>query len=272
MNRPVTLISIGEFSKMTYLSVKALRHYHDVGLLEPALIDASTGYRQYTVDQIAKAQAIRRFRELDMPIDDVRTVLQSPDAATRNRTILAHLERMQQQLEQTQTTVQSLHTLLSGDATPHGTVEIRRIPTMLVLAATKVVDFDTCGVWLVPALEELHARAAASGLEVVGPDGALYSDDIFADEIGEVTAYVPIAADRGSTGLHIVELPAITAAVLLHEGPLNELDQAYAALGAVVSKRGIGGPGPIREHYLAETRTEVCWPATATTTTTGARA
>ena len=41
------LLTIGEFSKMTYLSVKALRHYHDVGLLEPALVDPATGYRHY---------------------------------------------------------------------------------------------------------------------------------------------------------------------------------------------------------------------------------
>ena len=41
------ILTIGEFSKMTYLSVKALRHYHDVGLLTPVDIDAATGYRHY---------------------------------------------------------------------------------------------------------------------------------------------------------------------------------------------------------------------------------
>ncbi len=40
------ILTIGEFSKMTYLSVKALRHYHDVGLLTPVDIDAATGYRR----------------------------------------------------------------------------------------------------------------------------------------------------------------------------------------------------------------------------------
>ena len=77
------LLTIGEFSKMTYLSVKALRHYHDVGLLEPADIDPSSGYRRYTADQVATAQAIRRFRDLDMPIEQVRTVLQAPDLGPR---------------------------------------------------------------------------------------------------------------------------------------------------------------------------------------------
>jgi DNA-binding transcriptional MerR regulator len=71
-------LTIGEFSKMTYLSVKALRHYHDVGLLEPAEIDPSSGYRRYGADQVPTAQAIRRFRDLDMPLEQVRLVLQAP--------------------------------------------------------------------------------------------------------------------------------------------------------------------------------------------------
>src|SRR5262245_44896218 len=95
-----TFLTIGEFSKMTHLSVKALRHYHDVGLLEPAGVAPSSGYRQYTSAQVGPAQAIRRFRDLDMPIDEVRSVLDAPDEAARNRAILVHLERMHQRLEQ----------------------------------------------------------------------------------------------------------------------------------------------------------------------------
>lgn len=49
-------LSIGDFSRMTHLSVKALRHYHDVGLLEPAEIDRWSGYRYYRPDQVATAQ------------------------------------------------------------------------------------------------------------------------------------------------------------------------------------------------------------------------
>jgi DNA-binding transcriptional MerR regulator len=61
------LVSIGDFSRMTHLSVKALRFYHDQGLLEPARIDPATGYRFYEPAQVPLAQVIRRFRDLDMP-------------------------------------------------------------------------------------------------------------------------------------------------------------------------------------------------------------
>src|SRR5690349_12321001 len=107
-----TKLSIGDFSKMTYLSVKALRHYHDVGVLEPVEIDASSGYRFYAPSQVATAQTIRRLRELDMPLDEVRALVQTDDPKARDAALIAHLQRMEAQLEQTQQTVASLRGLL----------------------------------------------------------------------------------------------------------------------------------------------------------------
>ena len=242
------LLTIGEFSKMTYLSVKALRHYHEVGLLEPAAIDRSTGYRQYAASQVATAQAIRRFRELDMPLDEVREVLRAPDLRTRNRTIVAHLERMQEQLDRTQQSVASLQALLTDDPRPIPDVDIRRLPATRVLVATKVVELELCGAWLEPAFAALHELADATGLTVAGPTGALYIDAFFESGVAEVTGFLPV---RGES-----------ATVLAHHGSFSDLDQAYAALGTVVAERGIGGPGPIREHYLDADTTEVCWPVT----------
>jgi DNA-binding transcriptional MerR regulator len=73
------LLTIGEFSRVTHLSVKALRHYDDVGLLQPADVDASSGYRHYASAQVPIAHVIRRFRDLDMPLEQIRAVLEAPD-------------------------------------------------------------------------------------------------------------------------------------------------------------------------------------------------
>ena len=256
------LLTIGEFSKMTYLSVKALRHYHDVGLLEPIVVDSATGYRRYSASQVGTAQAIRRFRDLDMPIGEVRQVLQAPDLAARNRSILVHLERMHEQLEQTQAVVESLQVLLTGSEPLSRRIDIRRIPAVHAVITRANVSFEDCAEWLEPALNDLHVAIEAAGLDVVGADGALYPDEFFEDGAAEVTAFVPIAGDAADA----IKLAATTVAVLVHNGPLADLDQAYGTLGTLVAQRGIGGPGPIREHYLTDTSTEVCWPVT-----TGAR-
>ncbi len=92
-------LSIGDFSRMTFVSVKALRHYHEIGLLAPAWVDPDSGYRHYTVAQVPVAQVIRRLRDLGMPLDDIGTVVQSPDVGIRNAAIAAHLRRMEGQLE-----------------------------------------------------------------------------------------------------------------------------------------------------------------------------
>jgi DNA-binding transcriptional MerR regulator len=255
-----TLVAIGDFSKMTYISVKALRHYHDVGLLEPADIDPSTGYRRYATSQVPVAQAIRRFRDLDMPLEEIRLVLAAPDSATGSRALLRHLERMQHQLEQTQRTVSSLQEVLSGQIDAAGRVEIRRLDAVHVLSETARVRFEECSTWLPEAFQRLHHEANRSGASVTGSDGALYSSEFFEDDLGDVTAFIPVpdGVHGGTT------LPACTVAILTHDGPFEDLDRTYGALGSVVAERGIAGTGPIREHYLTESRTDVCWPVVGT--------
>jgi DNA-binding transcriptional MerR regulator len=253
---------------MTYLSVKALRHYHDVGLLEPADIDPATGYRFYAVNQVPVAQAIRRFRDLDMPIDDVKAVLDADDTASRNDAIVAHLQRMEQRLEETQSTVASLRALLEGGPSV-ATVEYRSVPAMVTLAVAGEVSFVESEHWLHDAFDELTAALGASGVEVLGPSGGLYSSEFFEEGIGQVVVFVPIAGDvTGPIGrVERFTVPAAELAVVMHRGPLTDLDQSYGRLGTFVAERGIGAAGPIRERYLiaevddpAELRTEVGWP------------
>src|SRR5271163_5358765 len=105
-------LTIGNFSCATHLSVKTLRHYHRVGLLVPADVDVDTGYRRYGTDQIPSAQVIRRFRDLDMPLEQIGAVLQAPDLDSRNAIIADHLAHLEQGLLQTQEAVASLRGLL----------------------------------------------------------------------------------------------------------------------------------------------------------------
>jgi DNA-binding transcriptional MerR regulator len=259
------LVTIGDFSKMTYLSVKALRHYHDVGLLEPAAVDASTGYRLYSARQVPTAQAIRRFRDLDMPLERIRAVLNASDVATRNEAIVDHLRHMQEQLRRTQATVASLQALLE-DVPPRADVELRSVPAMQALAIGHHVGFDDCALWLDAALGELHELLDGQGIDPSGPDGALYPDEFFAAGAGTVVAFVPVPATAhgvpgvGRTRAGWREIGAADLAVMVHSGPFDDIDQTYGALGTVVAERGMGAPGPIREHYLAADRAEVCWP------------
>ncbi len=256
------LLPIGDFSRMTYLSVKALRHYHDVELLVPAVIDPVSGHRLYRPEQARTAQVIRRFRDLGMPLDEVRAVLAAPDVAERNALIAAHLRRVEEQLERTQTAVTSLRLLLERTSPPIE-VERRSIPAMTVLAIRDRIGMGDGERWWGEAFDRLHAVV---GEHRAGPDGCLYHNEFFTDEVGDVLAFVPVHGQPSGRGdVEPMEIPAAELAVTLHLGPFGELDQAYGALGTYVAEHAIGVDGPIREHYLADQRTEVGWPVFHTT-------
>ena len=250
------LLTIGEFSKMTYLSVKALRHYHDIGLLEPIRVDPSTGYRRYGADQVGTAQAIRRFRDLDMPIDEVRQVLQAPDLAARNRAILVHLERMHEQLEQTQAVVASLQKLLTDSAPASRLIHIRRIPATRAVITRTNVSFVDCAEWLEPALNDLHGDRGRQARRRRRRRRAL-PDEIASRPAPRMTAFVPIAGDAADA----IDLPATTVASSSTTAPCRPRPGLRHARHPRCRARH-RRTGTDREHYLTETSTEVCWPVT----------
>jgi DNA-binding transcriptional MerR regulator len=75
-------LTIGAFARLTGLSAKALRHYDALGLLRPAAVEAN-GYRAYDRDQIETGRRIRRLRDLDVPLEEIRAVLDDPSQAPK---------------------------------------------------------------------------------------------------------------------------------------------------------------------------------------------
>jgi len=265
----VVRIAIGDFSAMTYLSIKALRHYHDVGLLVPAVVDPATGYRFYDPSQVAVAQVIRRFRDLGMPLSEVKAVLQAPDIAARNEVIVAHLARMETQLSQTQATVASLRSLLELQPLPLP-VSRRTVAATDALAVRERVAIAELDAWWDNAFAELYRQLREAGVDPAGPAGALYPVELFQQEISEVVAFIPVPTPwpLSRSGQRYL-VPEAELAVAVHHGPFAELDRTYGSLGTYVAERELSVAGPIREYYVvspvdtadeSQLRTEVGWP------------
>lgn len=87
------LVSIGTFSILTGLSVPALRHYADLGLLVPADVDPRTGYRRYSRSQVTRARRIRALRLVEPPLEEVRRVIDGEASAAR-AVLKAHMSRL----------------------------------------------------------------------------------------------------------------------------------------------------------------------------------
>jgi DNA-binding transcriptional MerR regulator len=265
-------LSIGDFSRATHLTVKTLRHYHQLGLLEPAEVDPHTGYRRYTAGQIPAAQVIRRFRDLGMPLEEIQGVLSAPDLRTRNERITAHLGRLEEELGRTQSALTSLRDLLAAPSPESAAarIELRGVPAVPAAAITATVGAEESAAWLQGALGELHATLAAQNAPVGGSAGGIYADEVFTRHRGQVTIFIPCAGAITSMGRVAPALiPAAELAVIEHSGPPADVDRAYGALAAYVTRHALAVDGPIREYYLtgqrdtpdtSRWRTEIGWP------------
>src|SRR5579859_3922294 len=88
------LIPIGRFAQITHLSVKALRIYAKAGLMPPMYVDPESGYRYYTLAQATLAARIRLLRLMDLPLEEIRAILQASDPAAVRAQLSHHQQRI----------------------------------------------------------------------------------------------------------------------------------------------------------------------------------
>jgi DNA-binding transcriptional MerR regulator len=258
-------LTIGEFAQVTHLSIRTLRRYHERGLLEPAIVDPDSGYRYYTSEQIPAAQVIHRLRELDMPLREVREVLDRVDPDGRASLVAAHLSRLESELDRTRTAVTSLRRLLRPPERLD--VELRSVPPMTVAAIEETVAQAQVLDWYDAAVAELDT--ALAGRRVTGPPGGRYANELFTEGSGTVLVHRPVADPPDVGRVRPVVLPAADLAVTVHPGPHDDIDVTYGRLGAYVTDHALAIDGPVHETYLIgprddpdpdSWRTEIGWP------------
>jgi DNA-binding transcriptional MerR regulator len=93
------LLSIGGFAIVSGLSITALRHYDEVGVLLPAWVDPATGYRRYRPEQVQQARLIRNLRRLEMPVESIRQVLEDPSGPTAAAFLRTHRDHLARRVE-----------------------------------------------------------------------------------------------------------------------------------------------------------------------------
>ena len=266
------LVPIGRFSQVCRLTVKALRHYDELGVLVPAHIDEASGYRYYSLAQAADAERIRLLRSLGMPLDEVRGVLRAPSRQARAELLAAHRRRLQAEIATLGEALTRLELLLDGkEPVMSYTVNVKEVSSQPILGIRLHTSLAAIGNEAGGALGELFAYLAELGVRPAGPPGAqYYQGEAFQEDDLDVEFWVPIDKRLAGRGrMNGGELAAGAAATTLHAGPYDQLGNAYSALAAWIQQHGHDMAGPPRELYLvgpgqaatpADLRTEVVWP------------
>jgi DNA-binding transcriptional MerR regulator/effector-binding domain-containing protein len=258
---------IGPFSRASSLSVKALRAYHDSGLLVPAVVDPRTGYRSYSVAQLTDAAVIRRLRDLDVSLVDIKQILDARDPDVTRKVLREHGSVLEERLATTQRAIDDLYAALA-EPESHTPVHRRFEPARTVLAVVAEVVEPNWLPFFARAVPALFDTLAASGAVATGPVSGCFPA-VFDEEPHEVMAYMPIAApvllpdEARAAGVTLRELPATEVAVIVYDGPLTTLHDAYTALGAWVAANAQPRELPVREIYSddgEQLRTEIQWP------------
>lgn len=276
MSDPDPLMPIGQFSRASLVSVKALRSYHAQGLLVPDSVDSTTGYRSYRVSQLTDAQIIRRLRDLDVPLAAVAEVMTARDPDVTRKVIAEHESAMRARLADVARIVDELQHAADLPSL-HTPVHVRVESPTHVVTVTGEIRRSDYAEFLGDAFSRLWETIGRLGVPLAGPSGALYPPEVSEDET--VVAYLPIAAPVAlpdeivQLGVELDLLPEAAVAVATHSGSFLTIGDTYRRLGAWVAGNADSIDRPVREHYVVsvdestgellpddQLRTEILWP------------
>ena len=225
----VNLVPIGRFSKMTRLSVKALRLYDEIGLIKPASVDASSGYRYYSMAQANRAEAVRILRSVDMPLDEIQAVLAADNPELVHKQLVAHKERLAEKLAAQERMLAYLETLIQreGGIMPYDVTIIEEKPrpiaaTMVKTNLSRISDDIGAG------FGSLMQAMGSAGLAPTGAPLIIYHTVIDEETDGEIEICIPIEGTIPEGGpVYSRELEGGPMASTVHQGPYHEIAPAY---------------------------------------------
>lgn len=251
----MALIPIGRFAKMTRLSLKALRLYDENGLLRPAEVDTSTGYRYYRAEQANRAEVIKILRSIEMPLEEIRSVLDANDD-TANKLLLVHKDRLAQRLMIQERMLSYLQSLIRNKG---------KIMTYEVHVTEQKPQW-VAGVKIHTSLKRIAADVPTGfgalmhglgrgGVAPIGAPMIVYHSVIDEETDGDIELCAPVKADFiGDDQVTGRELEGGKVASTVHRGPYEHISPAYHFLARWISDNGFEISGPPRETYLNDPR------------------
>lgn len=242
------LMPIGRFSKSCRLSIKALRHYDEQGLLKPAHVDPKTGYRYYTKSQARDAVMIGMLRSLEIPIATIAALLPLKGNALRDL-LTQEQKRIASELLKKQQALRSIERIAQeGKLMPYD-ITIREEPAYKVARKSCTTNSEQMIEAGGALIYELLAELDAVGRPMIDPIMCINEDP---DREGNIVVHGCVGVEspyEASEQTVFVELPNGPVVWLTHRGAYEELGLAYHALFAWAQEHGYEQAAAMREIY-----------------------
>lgn len=267
------MIKIGDFARLSQVSVVTLRYYDEMDLLKPVKVDAFTGYRFYSADQLPRLNRVLALKDLGFSLEQIRLMLadgltheQLRGMLTMQRTEVE--KRLADEGERLVRIEARLRQIEMENKMPNYDVLIKTAPAMLVATCRVTIPTnDQVPAYLGPAYGKVYDYLRKQGAE----DGlclALWHSpaDVYENEDAEAAVQIDRSLP-GTDQVKVYELPPTQVASVVHQGNFEDFTQGHAALLEWIDANGYRIVGPYREIYLkhdkanlSDTTTEIQFP------------
>lgn len=233
------MLTIGEFSRLTFVPAKTLRYYDRIGLFKPMKIDKFTQYRYYSVEQLPRLYRILALKALGLSLEQISHLLEEDVSTEQMRGMLVlkrselnqQMAEVQQRLAYVESKIQQLEA--EGNMPKYDVILKNVEATRVVLARGIAPEFKTLGYTISNLFTEASDYLRQHGVRVTGHGITLYYDEEFRETQIQVGAAFQIDDDLNipdSQDVVVTTLAAHTMASVVHHGAFTTLENAYNAV------------------------------------------
>ena len=240
---------IGMFAQMNKITIKALRHYDEIGLLKPAYVDEHNGYRYYSSSQLQILHRILVLRQIGFRLDEIQQIL---SGANETGMLLMKKSKLLQSVSDLTQKIAAIEGYLAKEDTVSAYHPIiKSLPKVKCASMRVQLDSYQDLFTYMPKMGEAMEKAGCICAEpdycfTCYHDGGYKANKVDAEIFQAVTAMQDDMQD-----LHFVELSEVEQAVcVLHKGSYETLPYAYQALIAYMEEHGYMAAGEPREVYI----------------------
>ena len=259
--RERTHLKIGEFARVGQVSIATLRHYDQCGLLKPNTLDPDTGYRYYTLDQLARLNQILALKDLGFPLEQIARLLEEDLSLDRLRAMFALKQaQVQRMIEIEQARLARISARLrqveKEGIMPEYEVLLKQVDPLLVASIRSIIPIgDDVGqhfATIVACLDQQHIQHSHPAMLLLHSRYKWFDDHMAID----VETAIPLsAALLGDEQISTRTLPGGLFASTVHIGDDLSIGLAHAALHRWVKDNGyqlIDTPRQVRLQRSAQ--------------------
>ncbi len=243
------MLSIGEFSRICLVSVKTLHYYDRIGLLKPKKVDAFTGYRYYSRQQMEQMLFIQRLKRYGFSLEEIRELLSCTEERILSSKLLQQREKLIQKRKEIEQAIIELSAHLkdferTGDIMGYQKgyeIQLTKAPERIVLSCRNQMGVNDFGKYY----STLYERVPKEKITPNGLTGAVYYDEEFNPERSDIELIVGIREREKADKV----MESCLCAMTVHKGPYSSLPDAYGALTAWIAENGYEENGAPYDIY-----------------------